>query len=64
MMTRPQSRARSFRAVFAAPLAIGILSLIGLVVALAGDGLADWLSWGALAVPALTVIWAMRRRRT
>ena len=48
----------------AAPLAMGALSLIGLVSALAGDGLADWLSWVALAAPALTVVWAMRRRRT
>ena len=48
---------------FAAPLAMCVLSLIGLVSALAGDGLADWLSWAALAVPVLAVAWAMRRRR-
>ena len=39
------------------------LSLLGLVSALAGDGAADWLSWGTLAVPVLAVVWAMRRRR-
>lgn len=64
MMTKPKRRAQSLWEVFAAPLVMGVLSLIGLVSALAGDGVADWLSWVALAVPALTVVWAMRRRRT
>ncbi len=56
-------RKHRFRALWGAPLVIGLLSLIGLVSALAGDGLADWLSWLGLAVPVATVIWAMRRRR-
>ncbi len=63
MTNKPNIRARSLRAVFAAPLVMCVLSLIGLVSALAGDGLADWLSWAALAVPVLAVAWAMRRRR-
>lgn len=63
MTNKPNSRARSLRAVFAAPLVMCVLSLIGLVSALTGDGLADWLSWAALAVPVLAVAWAMRRRR-
>ena len=63
MTNKPNTRARSLRAVFAAPLVMCVLSLIGLVSALAGDGLADWLSWTALAVPVLAVAWAMRRRR-
>ena len=64
MTTKPKSRARSLWSVFAAPLIMGVLSLIGLVSALAGNGLADWLSWMALAMPILSVAWAMRRRRT
>ena len=63
MTTKSKTGARSLRAVFAAPLLLCVLSLIGLVSALAGDGLADWLSWAALAVPVLAVAWAMRRRR-
>jgi hypothetical protein len=64
MTAKSKSRAQSLWMVFASPLVLGVLSLIGLVSALAGDGLADWLSWVALAVPALAVVWAMRRRRT
>lgn len=64
MMTKSKCRARSHWEVFAAPLIMGVLSLIGLVSALAGDGPADWLSWATLAVPLMAVGWAMRRRRT
>ena len=60
---RVRAQARSLWAVFAAPIVMGALSLLGLVSALAGDGAADWLSWGTLAVPVLAVVWAMRRRR-
>ena len=64
MRTYSKRRARPLRAIFAAPIALGALSIIGLVSALTGDGLADWLSWVALVVPVLVVIWAMRSRRT
>lgn len=64
MTIKSRIRARSLWAVFAAPLVIGAVSLIGLVSALAGDGAADRLSWAMLAVPVLAVVWAMRRRRT
>jgi len=63
MTRKSKTRAQSLRTVFAAPLVMSVLSLIGLVSALAGDGLADWLSWAALATPVLAVAWAMRRRR-
>lgn len=63
MTTKSKTRAQSLRTAFAAPLVMSVLSLIGLVSALAGDGLADWLSWAALAAPVLAVAWAMRRRR-
>lgn len=39
--------------IFAAPLAVAIVSGLGLVSALVGDGWWDGLSWAALAVPVL-----------
>lgn len=54
----------SMRAVFALPLAIAVLSSVGLVSALTGDGWRDAVSWLGLAAPVLVVIWAMKARRT
>lgn len=51
------------RAVFALPLAISVLSAMGLVSALTGDGWRDAASWLGLAAPVLAVIWAMKARR-
>ncbi len=53
---------RSLGAVFAAPTAIALLSLVGLVSALTGDGLRDLVSWLALAVPVAAAAWAWRGR--
>lgn len=55
---------QSVAAIFAVPLALSLLGVIGLVSALTGDGWRDLLSWVALAVPVLAVLWAMRARRT
>lgn len=52
------------RAIFAAPLLLALVSIIGLVVALTGDGFRDAASWAALCVPVLAVVWAMKARRT
>ena len=41
---------REYWQVFRAPLALAVLSLVGLLSALLGDGLADLLSWCALGV--------------
>jgi len=49
--------------IFIAPLVIAVLSLIGLVSALTGDGWRDGLAWIGLAVPILAVIWAAKARR-
>lgn len=54
----------SMRAIFALPLAVAVLSTLGLVSALTGDGWRDVLSWAGLAAPVLAVAWAMRARRT
>ena len=51
------------RTILAWPCAIALLSLIGLVSALTGDGLRDLLSWAALAVPVGAIAWAWRYRR-
>lgn len=44
---------RNIRQIFAAPLAVAIVSTFGLVAALVGDGFWDASSWAALAVPVL-----------
>jgi hypothetical protein len=55
---------RTLGAIFAIPLAIGLLGLVGLIAALTGDGWRDGLSWAALSVPVLAVAWAHRARKT
>jgi len=52
-----------FRRVWAAPIAIAAVSLVGLVAALLGDGLNDWISWIGLAVPLVVIVWARLKRR-
>ncbi|MBM7407412.1 hypothetical protein EDF69_002978 [Sphingomonas sp. JUb134] len=51
------------RSTFALPTLIALLSVVGLVSALTGDGVRDVLSWIALAVPVVAVGWAMRAQR-
>lgn len=51
------------RSTWALPVLIAVLSLIGLVSALIGDGLPDIVAWLALAVPVLAVGWAMQAKR-
>ena len=63
-MKQRKSPQQRLRAIFAAPLAIAILSSVALVVALTGDGWRDAFSWAGLAVPVLTVIWAIKYRRS
>lgn len=63
-MSVPLKRgARSPRSIFAVPIVIAVLSIVGLVSALTGDGLRDALSWAALAAPVAVVAWAIRARR-
>lgn len=57
------SRVLSPRQIWAVPVALGVLSLVGLVAALVADGWADGLSALALAVPAAVSLWGFRRRR-
>lgn len=48
---------------FAIPAVIAIASLIGLFVALLGDGTFDLASWLTLALPVAAIFWAMTARR-
>jgi hypothetical protein len=52
----------SLRQVFAAPLAIAILSTIGLISALVGDDIWDVLSWLTLAIPVAIILYCWLRR--
>ena len=59
-----KGRSNALRAIFAVPLLLALVSIVGLVVALTGDGWRDAISWALLALPILAVGWAMRARRT
>lgn len=48
---------------FAVPIAIALLSVIGLVSALTGEGVRDAISWATLGIPVAAAGWAYRRRR-
>ncbi|MGK9066996.1 hypothetical protein [Stutzerimonas chloritidismutans] len=45
------------------PLVIATLSLFGLIAGLVSDGLGDWLSWFALAVPVAISLHGLHRRK-
>ncbi|EKT4522935.1 hypothetical protein QEM13_002183 [Pseudomonas putida] len=58
-------RSQSTRRIFAWPLAIALLSAVGLFAALLGDGLWDSLSWlglGASALLGLSGFWPRHQR--
>ena len=58
-MRRPH---QTLRQIFAAPVVIGILSIVGLLAALVGDNVWDTVSWIGLAIPfALFVFFIYRR---
>ena len=63
-MTARKPGRQSLRAIFAMPLALALLSSVGLVAALTGDGWRDAISWVGLGVPVLIVGWAMKARRS
>lgn len=52
MMHMPiQRRRQSSGQIFAVPIVIGVLSVIGLIAALVGDGIWDGVSWLTLVIP-------------
>ena len=58
-MSRPR---RMLWQVFRAPLLLALLSVVGLVAALVGDGLLDLLSWLTLGSTLLVITWYWSRR--
>lgn len=54
---------RTLWQIFAAPTLIGVLSTIGLVAALIGDGWWDGISWVTLALPVLLYFFYVLRRK-
>jgi hypothetical protein len=58
-MTLKASRPRGHGAwrIFGAPLMVAVLSTVGLVSALLGDDLWDVISWLALTVPVVLIVW-------
>lgn len=53
----------SLRTIFAAPAAIALLSLAGLLAGLLGGGVYDAACWAGLAVSLGAIVWALLRRR-
>jgi len=58
-MTKPAS---PFLALWGWPIAVAVLSAVGLVGALVGDGVWDWLGWIGLGVPVVLAAWHGLRR--
>lgn len=48
---------RSFKSMWGVPILLGILTAVGLLSALLGDGMWDKLSAVALGIPVLVAIW-------
>ena len=49
--------------VFAIPLAVGVASIVGLLLGLTGDGLRDAAAWLLVGLAPLTILSALMRRR-
>ena len=64
MSRRTKSGGQSLGAIFLIPILIALVSIIGLIAALIGNGAYDLVSWITLAIPAVAVGWALRARRT
>ncbi len=62
-MNSPRTTRRNLTQIFAAPLLIAVLSSVGLVSALVGDGWWDAMSWTALGIPTLLYFVFIWRRK-
>lgn len=51
------SRAGTRNRIWSAPIALGVVSLVGLLAALMADGAGDAVSWIALALPVAVIGW-------
>ncbi|MCI2809150.1 hypothetical protein [Eoetvoesiella caeni] len=52
--TRSNSKIRQM---WQAPIIVALITLVGLIAALVGDGWHDALSWAALTVPVALIAW-------
>jgi hypothetical protein len=59
MGTLARAGLAGFIRVFGAPLPLALVSPIGLLSALLGDGLWAALSWAALATPVAVIVWCV-----
>ena len=57
-MRRPS---RSLSTIFMAPAVLGAVTTIGLIAALAGDGIWDVIGWLALGTPPAVTFWFLLR---
>lgn len=57
--TTISSEGSRFRRVFGIPITLALLSAIGLASALLSDGVGDALSWFALSVPVVSILWCL-----
>ncbi|MBN8987882.1 MAG: hypothetical protein J0H42_06535 [Rhizobiales bacterium] len=55
---------RTLQQIFALPIMIGVLSTVGLIAALVGDGWWDGLSWASLSLPVLLYLFFVIRKQT
>lgn len=55
-------QAREHTQVWPAPIALGVLSTIGLIAALLSDQAGDWIAWLTLAMPVAISLWYGLRR--
>ncbi len=62
-MSTVRTKPGSFRRLWGAPIALAMLSLVGLIAALVGDGLMDAVSYGLLAVPLVVIVWYVAKRK-
>lgn len=46
---------------FAIPAVLAVLSTVGLITALVGDGPWDWMSWVLVSLPLVVFVWSWRR---
>jgi hypothetical protein len=59
-----QRTPRTLSQIFAVPLLLGVLTTVGLIAALVGDGLWDGLSWLTLGVPVAVCVYCLARGRS
>lgn len=52
---------KTARQIWGAPIALGLITIVGLLSALLGDGIWDLVSVAALAVPILVIAWYWSR---